>query len=634
MLQRKGKSGFNPDRRGSSREKEKDRALFEPLPHPVAQLRKLQQSIGNRAIVQMMRPVIQRTTTFRRLQTSNDKAPMKAMSQTSGRPLPDSLRSRFEQLSGQDMSEVEVHYDSDKPQEVDALAFAQGDEIHLAPGQERHLAHEAWHVIQQKRGQVRPTMQLRGMQMNDDPALEHEADVMAQRALTMQQEGNQLERGDGAAVMDSAVETAQTVADAPLQRFAVASEYNAPKGGYLAQYVSVVGEFVQETVKLVDNARSLAINWYSLENETDNHVKKWYSSAEQYVENPERTPKIIHADFGYAVEALTCRYIPSDFKGLQVRFQVASGHTRPDIVLNLGKQEIAWIDITSKKSAGHILAKDGSGWRNRPFVYEILYDPLNLQDLIDSSHDEFYYEYGNYIAAEHQIEYEEKEEQITKFRNHFRSFAEDREWTTGTGDSGKKRNETRNELFKLANKNWGQNNKKLTKGALDYFGLNTGPFGFSKQCSKYQKQSNRLGVEMVESAAKQRINERKSHLLQSSFHSTLNFLNTYVQNLPVVGHFFALIKNHEVDREMLKSAMLLKATISDLIHLRKLCNDCPNELNHYDSLIDEQIKQYPQQFDHGTLWDWHQKSMKIIRKAQADIEKYKNTNDQMMIEEL
>ena len=31
---------------------------------------------------------------------------------------------------------------------ADALAYAQGSDIHLAPGQEQHLPHEAWHVVQ------------------------------------------------------------------------------------------------------------------------------------------------------------------------------------------------------------------------------------------------------------------------------------------------------------------------------------------------------------------------------------------------------------------------------------------------------------------------------------------------------
>ena len=62
---------------------------------------------------------------------------------------------------------------------MNAHAFAQGSDIHLAPGQEKHLPHEAWHVAQQKQGRVEPTTQLKGkIHVNDDERLENEADVM------------------------------------------------------------------------------------------------------------------------------------------------------------------------------------------------------------------------------------------------------------------------------------------------------------------------------------------------------------------------------------------------------------------------------------------------------------------------
>ena len=68
---------------------------------------------------------------------------------------------------------------------TDAHAYAQGSEIHLAAGQEKHLPHEAWHVVQQAQGRVKPTMQMKnGVAVNEDVGLEHEADVMGARALS------------------------------------------------------------------------------------------------------------------------------------------------------------------------------------------------------------------------------------------------------------------------------------------------------------------------------------------------------------------------------------------------------------------------------------------------------------------
>ncbi len=96
--------------------------------------------------------------------------------------MPSQLKSGVEALSGMDMSDVRVHRNSDKPAQLNALAYAQGNEIHLGPGQEQHLPHEAWHVVQQRQGRVQATMQMAGVGVNDDVGLEEEADVMGGRA--------------------------------------------------------------------------------------------------------------------------------------------------------------------------------------------------------------------------------------------------------------------------------------------------------------------------------------------------------------------------------------------------------------------------------------------------------------------
>ncbi|QMU64479.1 MAG: DUF4157 domain-containing protein [Flavobacteriaceae bacterium] len=93
--------------------------------------------------------------------------------------LPDTLKTGIESLSGHAMDDVKVHYNSGKPAQLHAHAYAQGTDIHLAPGQEQHLPHEAWHVVQQKQGRVKPTVQMKGkININDDKGLEKEADVM------------------------------------------------------------------------------------------------------------------------------------------------------------------------------------------------------------------------------------------------------------------------------------------------------------------------------------------------------------------------------------------------------------------------------------------------------------------------
>ena len=104
--------------------------------------------------------------------------------------LPDNLKSGVENLSGHSLDDVKVHYNSNKPAQLQALAYTQGTDIHVAPGQERHLPHEAWHVVQQKQGRVQPTLQLQGVNVNDDDSLEREADVMGRNALQMKRVRN------------------------------------------------------------------------------------------------------------------------------------------------------------------------------------------------------------------------------------------------------------------------------------------------------------------------------------------------------------------------------------------------------------------------------------------------------------
>src|SRR5258708_7498734 len=103
--------------------------------------------------------------------------------------LPDNLKSGIENLSGMSMDDTQVHYNSSKPAQLNAHAYAQGTDIHVAPGQEKHLPHEAWHVVQQAQGRVKPTKQMKEeVPVNDDGGLENEADVMGAKAVNVASE--------------------------------------------------------------------------------------------------------------------------------------------------------------------------------------------------------------------------------------------------------------------------------------------------------------------------------------------------------------------------------------------------------------------------------------------------------------
>lgn len=98
--------------------------------------------------------------------------------------LPDRLKNGVEALSGLSMDDVRVHYRSEKPSQINAYAYTQGNDIHIAQGQEKHLPHEAWHAVQQKQGRVSQTRQMKGVSINNDHELEREADAMGDRAMS------------------------------------------------------------------------------------------------------------------------------------------------------------------------------------------------------------------------------------------------------------------------------------------------------------------------------------------------------------------------------------------------------------------------------------------------------------------
>ncbi|WHZ26358.1 MAG: hypothetical protein OJF51_001153 [Nitrospira sp.] len=179
--------------------------------HPIFQL---QGTIGNQAVNRLLQsgrlptklpvslpddtPVQRQESDEKELLQSSDEALQKRPGAPAAPPaqhpnrtgLPDNLKSGIESLSGMSLDNVRVHYNSSQPAQLNALAYTHGADIHVAPGQEQHLPHEAWHVVQQAQGRVRPTIQLKeGMPVNDDQGLEHEADVMGKLAAASGSQG-------------------------------------------------------------------------------------------------------------------------------------------------------------------------------------------------------------------------------------------------------------------------------------------------------------------------------------------------------------------------------------------------------------------------------------------------------------
>ncbi|HSI18282.1 MAG TPA: DUF4157 domain-containing protein, partial [Sphingomonas sp.] len=170
--------------------------------------------------------------------------------------MPDNLKAGVEAMSGMSLDHVRVHRNSSRPAQLNAHAFAQGSDIHLAPGQERHLPHEAWHVVQQAQGRVKPTMQMKGdVPVNDEAHLEHEADMMGAKALSgvgqrAAVEDEEVHQAVSATSQRAAIEDEDVhqAASATTQRSAVEDEDVHQAVSATAQLAAVEDEEVHQAV--------------------------------------------------------------------------------------------------------------------------------------------------------------------------------------------------------------------------------------------------------------------------------------------------------------------------------------------------------------------------------------------------
>lgn len=105
----------------------------------------------------------------------------------SGAALPEPVLQKMESAFDTSFGDVRVHQGGNAAQ-LGALAYAQGNDLHFAPGQydpgseagQRLIGHELTHVVQQRQGRVTP--QGKDSPINSDPSLEDEADALGDRA--------------------------------------------------------------------------------------------------------------------------------------------------------------------------------------------------------------------------------------------------------------------------------------------------------------------------------------------------------------------------------------------------------------------------------------------------------------------
>ena len=104
--------------------------------------------------------------------------------------MPEQVQAKMEQSFGTDFSSVNIHKDSSSATQMGAQAYAQGNDVHFAPGKynpntqggQELLGHELTHVVQQRQGRVSGAQNKDGANINADPSLENEADEMGRKA--------------------------------------------------------------------------------------------------------------------------------------------------------------------------------------------------------------------------------------------------------------------------------------------------------------------------------------------------------------------------------------------------------------------------------------------------------------------
>lgn len=142
-------------------------------------------------------------------------------------------------------------------------------------------------------------------------------------------------------------------------------------------------KLMQEMDGIVQHSANRAYNISSLDMGRSRQ-KQWSEAVKNSRESGGTS--FLRAAYGYAVEDIANSIILRDYQGsaygYTIELQVNYGSTIPDIVIRDGsRQDVAWLDITSAGSEGHIFNKQHSRWRTTLFVAELLYPPFDYTNL-------------------------------------------------------------------------------------------------------------------------------------------------------------------------------------------------------------------------------------------------------------
>lgn len=272
---------------------------------------------------------------------------------------------------------------------------------------------------------------------------------------------------------------------APMQR-KIIPYANSSAGSISTAKFQAAERVVAKVDELVAQARELALDWSSFKDSESGYLKSWAETAEAYFSNPDEVKEFLHARFGYAVETLCCQGLNVKEEGLTVNFQVASGMTRPDIVLtdpDSKEAEVAWIDITASDSTGHIKKKAGSGWATRPVVAEVTYPSLDPTELLQHNSSAILQGIGQLNLKKHAVSQAHKELAMENLQDDFDMFIADSEhnFSSSSGNQSKKKKAVTGffEAQGLLSAD-SKHSQQTAKSALVKMGKTPGHFGYKK----------------------------------------------------------------------------------------------------------------------------------------------------------
>jgi|GEM_PF-3012122 len=203
------------------------------------------------------------------MKTGDDSSIVKSGSLGTKTSIPDDVQNKMEYSFGIDFSDVKIQMNSEQANNMGASAYSQGNNVHFAPGQfnpnstkgQELLGHELTHVVQQRQGRVRPTKQGKGLQINDNPSLEKEADKMGAKAA----QGKMVDVvGKGSGVQRQADESVNTETD-PIDKILQAVAFYRTGFYTMPQLARAVLPYVEKYSSKINDIFSI-LDWDEKDN--------------------------------------------------------------------------------------------------------------------------------------------------------------------------------------------------------------------------------------------------------------------------------------------------------------------------------------------------------------------------------